>query len=109
MSTSFNSIPILVLADGIPRKSTADVTIRHMPGGSTSYIDIGGPQLKELDLSLYFGDSSDAVSFESQLGVVGALIVPDGTYTALLMTLTRTTRGLSTTGDTVLAAAFQLL
>ena len=107
--SSFNSITIFVLADGIPRKSAADVTIRHMPGGSTSYIDIGGPQLQELDLSLYFPDSADAVSFEAQEGVVATLVVPDGTYTALLMTLTRTTRGLSTTGDTVLQAAFMLL
>ena len=107
--SSFAGTTIYVLADGIPRKSAADVTIRHMPGGNTSYIDIGGRQLQELDLSLYFAAALDAVAFEGLEGTVGTLEVPDGTYTALLMTLQRTTRGLSSTGDTVLTATFMLL
>ena len=110
MATSFNGVTtFLVLADGVPRTSVADVSVRHMPGGSTTYVDIGGAQLKRLDLSLLFLLATDAISFEAQLGQVGTLVYADGTYQALLLTLSRTSRGLSTAGDTVMQAEFLLL
>ena len=109
MSSSFNGVSISVLADGIPRKSAADVSVRHIAGGNQTYVDVGGQQLQVLDLSLLFLAAADAVSFEGQLGQTGTLITPDGTRQALLTSLTRTTRGLSSSGDTVLQAEFQLL
>ena len=55
------------------------------------------------------GKAFAAQDFEAKLGVVGTLVSPDGTFTALLQQITRTSRGLSTAGDTVLAAQFILL
>ena len=109
MASSFNGVTIYVLADGTPRKTNADVNIRHIPGGNQSFVDIGGQNLRVLDLSLYFEYAADSVSFEAQMGQVGTLVIPDGTFTAVLTQLARISRGLSTTGDAVLQCEFNLL
>jgi hypothetical protein len=109
MASSFNGVTITVLADGTPRKFAGDIVVRHIPGGTISYVDIGGSTLRVLDLSLLFLSGSDAVSFESQVGQQGTLIVSDGTYTALLSSLQRTSRGVATSGPTVLTAEFYIL
>ena len=108
-STSFNGTPIIILADGNPRKSQPDVSTRHIPGGNATYVDIGGQNLRVLDLAILFLVATDGVAFEAQQGVTGTLITADGTYTALLTSIQRTTRALSTTGDSVLQCEFILL
>ena len=106
---SFNGITLIITKDGVPRKTTADVSIRHMPGGAYTYIDIGGATLPRLDLACFFRLAVDALAFEAQLGNVGTLVCMDGTFTALLLSLSRTARGLSAAGETILTAEFVLL
>lgn len=108
-ASTFNGTTITVLADGVPRKYAADVSVRHMPGGSISYVDIGGQTLRVLDLSVLFTSGSDALAFEAQVGVVASLVVFDGTYTALLSSIQRVSRGVNTSGPTVLNVEFYII
>lgn len=113
MASSFvvggTTYPLLVTADGVPKKFAADISVRKMPGGSVTYIDIGGPTLRELSLSVLFLTGSAALAFEPAVGQVGTLTVFDGTYTALCRDMQRISRGVAVSGPTVLTVEFLLL
>lgn len=109
VGTSFAGVPIMVLADGVPRKTAADVTLDHIPGGAITYVDIGGQNLLVLDLSLLFLSGSAALDFEALEGTAGQLVCFDGTYPlVVLQSLQRSSRGVTTSGPTVLSAEFLL-
>lgn len=109
MADSFNGITIVVSNETTPRTVKADVSIRHMPGGSNTYIDNPGPNLVELDLVLFFQYGSDALAFEAQLGQVGTLSIYEGVWTALLSSLTRSNKNIGANQETTLQAVFTLL
>lgn len=109
MATSFNGITIFVLADDVPRTLQADISIRHIPGGATSYVDVGGPQLRQIVYSLLFETGTDLLNFEAQLGQNGTLSTFDGTYQAILLNMRRTAHGAMAGGEAVAQCTFALV
>jgi hypothetical protein len=104
---------LIVLADGVPRKATPEVSVRHIPGGYTSYVDLGGATLPEIDVSARFDVAADALAFEQLQGQAGTLVgaVADiggtgGSVPVVLADVQRTSRGLTTQGPIVLALRF---
>ena len=109
MATSFNGIPIFVLADDVPKDIKADITVRHIPGGDISHIDLGGALLKQLVYTLLFLNGTDLLTFEGQLSQIGTLITFDGTFTALLSEMRRVAHGAMAGGEAVAQCTFLLL
>ena len=107
--SSFNGYGMEVVGPATGRDSGADVSERHMPGGATTYIDIGGPTTQRLSLTLFFVLAADYEQLVTQRGQVGTLSFIDGSYTALLVKVQRTTRNLATGGETHATAEFILL
>lgn len=106
MADSFNSVPMTVVHDKMAREQQAAVSVRQIPGGNTSYIDFMGVQLRKVTLALFFTPASAYDTFEAQVGNTGTLTYVDGTFTAMLTSLKRTDRNLSTTGETHGEATF---
>lgn len=102
-----------VLADGVPRKTSPDISLRHIPGGATTYIDIGGANLLTIDLSVLFTTGSWAIAYEALEGQPGTLVgaVTDiggsaGSVPVIFNSIQRMSRGVNTAGPVVLSIDF---
>lgn len=110
--TGGSPLTLKVLADGVPRKTSPDINLRHIPGGATTYVDIGGANLIEIDLSVLFLTGADALAVEALEGQTGTLVggATDlggtGHAPVILNTIQRMSRGVNTAGPVVLSVNF---
>lgn len=86
--------PLTVLASDPPKSTTVNVSERHIPGGPYNYIDIGGPSLPHLVLTLKFNTDAAFIAFENAYGQLGTLVNFDGhKYQAIPTNPRRVTHG----------------
>ena len=109
MASSFRGTPITVLAGDVPRHVAPERSVRKIPGGPVSYIDVAGPALPTLTLRLLFMSESDALAFEAQSGQNGSLVIFDGTWPAFCDTMDRASRSVNTDGTTEMIVSFLIL
>lgn len=82
-----------VLSEEASEDSGSDVTVTHIPGGDTSYVDLGGQTLTSRTIGLYFALAASFVALKTVRGRQGTLVTDrDGTETAVLQTIRRTKR-----------------
>ncbi|HXT34783.1 MAG TPA: hypothetical protein VN837_04320 [Chloroflexota bacterium] len=90
-----------------------DTNTRHIPGGNTSYIDIGGLTAPVLTTELFFSTSAAFAAFASLIGKTGVLAIlqnastPEN-YNVVLTDCKRSMLGLSTTGETRATAVWTI-
>lgn len=108
-TSSFNSVPITVLAGDVPRHVAPERSVRKIPGGAVSYIDVAGPALPTLTLRLLFLSEADALAFEAQSGQDGSLVIFDGTWPAFCDGMDRASRSVNDDGTTELSVSFVIL
>lgn len=111
MADSFGVHGMYVAAGPVARDQTADVSIRHIPGGNVTFVDAAGSRARMLTLDLFFAAKGDYDGMELAVGTSDVLTYVDypSGIEAVLISLVRTGRGLSTTGETMATASFVLL
>jgi hypothetical protein len=109
MADSFGTISFTVLQAGLGRAQQADVTERHIPGGTVTYFDYGGQRARSFSYGLLL-DQTNYYALEGTVGGTAALKTDvDGTIsTAVLMGLTRDKR-IPVSGTTFAAASFTVV
>jgi hypothetical protein len=107
VTDTFAGITINVEAVGPGRTQESDTSVRHIPGSSQTYVDLGGLPARTLSYTLFFSTHADFVTMEGHVGTQDTLVsTADGTNTAILLSLKRTERNLSTAGETSATAEF---
>lgn len=95
-----------ILADGNDERTDALQSVRHMPGGSSTYVDLGGRLPRMVPARLLFASEANYKSFRALTNTTQTLIDAadsDGPFAAVLMApVTREDRH---PGGTVLARA----
>ncbi len=88
MADSFIGTALNILWNpSISEDYSADVSIRHIPGGNTSYIDSAGQTPRQITLSLRWDTYANHASFAALRGSYGTLVYINGTVSisALLL------------------------
>jgi hypothetical protein len=89
------------------RAVAAAVSVRHIPGGDTVYIDVGGRLPRSLTIAVIFDDAANAAAFEGQVGNSGTLVSTP--YTGLALLRSVTSGAVQPTGQIYASAEFVLL
>jgi hypothetical protein len=89
---TFNGASFRILHGGHQRKREAAVSVRHIPGSDMSYVDLGGRMAGGGSYSVYFESYGQYTALLAQIGQQGSLTYHDGTFTAILTSLTLNTR-----------------
>ena len=107
---TFGSASFSALFSGATLVDSAEITELHIPGGSISYIDIGGRMPSRVDLSLYFPIEASYMGLRTSVGKTTSspLTFPGGSAaSAVLVNLQRTYR--HTDGATLADGTFVIL
>jgi len=109
MADTFGTISFTVLQAGLGRQQQADVTERHIPGGTVTYFDYGGLRARSLNYGLLLSQTN-YYALEGTVGGTATLTTDiDGTISAaVLMGLTRDKR-IPVSGTTFASAAFMVV
>lgn len=67
----------------------AQVSVRHIPGGDTNYIDIAGKQATYIRGRGKFNSFADFVAMRDNVGISGTLAYTESTYTVYLTRVSR--------------------
>ena len=67
----------------------AQVSVRHIPGGDTNYVDIGGKMPTVIRGEGKFDTFADFVTMRDNVGVSGTLAYSEATYTVYLTKVSR--------------------
>lgn len=89
---TFNGASFRILHGGHQRQREAAVSVRHIPGSDTSYVDLGGQMAGSGSYSVYFENEGEYTGLRNQVGQEGSLTYGDGTFPAILASLTLDTR-----------------
>jgi hypothetical protein len=73
-----------------PREVEAAVSVRHIPGGNTSYIDLGGVNVQTLSVTIFLQNNAEYTALFSRVGTVGSLNYYGGSFQAILNSLSQT-------------------
>jgi hypothetical protein len=76
----------------LPLEVTADVSVRRIPGGNTSYVDVGGVNLQRLSITAHLTSDAQRIALAAKVGTQGSLVYEDGTVTAVLVSMRRSQR-----------------
>jgi hypothetical protein len=79
-------------AYALPLDVTAEVSVEHIPGGNTSYIDIGGVNVDRLSIAVHLTSDAQRIALAAKVGTQGSLVYEDGTVTAVLVSMRRSRR-----------------
>lgn len=85
--TTFNN-----LVQGEGRETAAEISVAHIPGGDTSYIDRGGRTLDRLRIAMYFPTLAGYAALRAKVGTSATLTTTEGSWPATLERLSRSQR-----------------
>lgn len=106
MANTFGGVTLTIRDRSISREDGADVSVRHIPGGSTSYVDLGGTTAPTLKMKLFFETFADYLTVAALVNTEDTLVYDDGTFTAVLRGLSLSDR--FTYGEVLADASFVL-
>lgn len=66
---------------------SAAVSVRHIPGSDTSYVDLGGQTPDEISVNIWFEDGGQYTALRALRGQEGALDLGDGAQQAVLLSV----------------------
>lgn len=89
---TFDGATFDIISPSLSRETAADVSVRHLPTTDHSYVDIGGRLAETLSMEVFLDTDAEAVALRAKVGVEGSLVYPDGTVTAVLISMRRGTR-----------------
>ncbi len=87
---SFDGVDFEVISDPLEVESSAEVSIRHIPGGDNNYIDLGGQLPERVRYQVYTSTQAAWTNLKAKRGITGTLTTTrDGTVTATLISARR--------------------
>lgn len=89
---SFDTDIFIQKASSLSLETTADVSVRHIPGGNISYIDLGGNQADKFAITAYFATTAARAAIRAKVGTQGSLVYQDGTVMAILVSMRQNER-----------------
>lgn len=89
---SFDGTTIYILQRdrSLPLDYDSEISVRHIPGGDSSVVDLGGKTLAGLSLPLRFANQAAFDTIAAKRQTQGTLVYDAGTYTAILKRLRQT-------------------
>jgi hypothetical protein len=106
-AVSGSTISFTTIADSSTRSRDSAMTIQHIPGGTTVYIDVGGALNVTLGMQIFLSSAANYIALENFVGRQGTLVYVDGTAACtLLKSLNRKSR--LPNGQTFASAEFIL-
>lgn len=107
-TASFDGVSFDAMADPLSWTKSADVNVRHIPGGNISYVDLGGIVARTINLTIYI-TAANLVTLLGKVGASGSLVYIEETVTAILQNISRQERQIAADSGTtmyVLSASF---
>lgn len=85
-TATFDGVEFEIEARPVSGSASALVSVRQIPGGDNSYVDLGGRAPKQRRWRIYTADVATFQALEAKRGVEGTLTTTAfGTHTAVLM------------------------
>lgn len=84
---SFDGATFTILRGQEDRTREADVSVRRVPGGDVTVIDLGGVGPERLSVPILLADEAEYQALRAKVGVQGTLVWAEGTHTAILVRL----------------------
>lgn len=91
-SDSFGAASFDVLSAPLQRGQEGLVSVRKIPGGDTTYIDLGGRQPLRLTADLFVPTDAALATLESLVATQATLSYTEGTFSAVLLRVQRQRR-----------------
>lgn len=86
---TFGGLTFVLIATKPGFSQQGTVSVRHIPGGNTSYVDVAGRELPSMSGRVHLTTLADFTTLRGLVGTSGTLVYSEGSFAAVLIGVSR--------------------